>query len=179
MAVLRLLTVTIALGSAGSAALWAVPAVAQNRSLQSDGYFSPTYAASAQGSPYREVYSRTFGSAAPPPPDPQETAATLVPSKPVEDFVFVIDSKGLATYRADDYGDGQGAAIARGPLPPVPEAKLIAGATAQVPTVADNLYLQPPLETAGGPQAAPPAVTPILLTPPPEAKTPDGSLGNR
>lgn len=179
MAVLRLLIVTVALGSAGPSALWAVPAAAQDRGVQGDGYFSPTYAASAQGSPYRDVYSQTFGSAAPPPPDPQEAAATPIPSRPAEDLVFVIDSKGLATYRADDYGAGQGAAIARGPLPLVPEAKSIAGATAQVPTVADNLYLRPPLETAGGPPAAPPAATPILLIPPPETEATDGSTDDR
>ncbi|HIP79648.1 MAG TPA: hypothetical protein EYH07_14450, partial [Kiloniellaceae bacterium] len=98
MAVLRLLTVTGALGSFGLSALWAVSAAAQDRGVQGDGYFSPTYAASAQGSPYRDVYSETFGSAAPPPPDPQEAAATLLPSRPAENLVFVIDSKGLATY---------------------------------------------------------------------------------
>ncbi|WP_420347101.1 hypothetical protein [Pelagibius sp.] len=168
----RLPTMTAALSLLGLSALWPVPAAAQD-----GGYFSPTYASSAQGSPYRDVYSRTFGSATAAPEALQtpRAAAPVAASGPAGEVVFVIDSKGLATYRADDYAGGRGDAIARGAVPPMPETATIAGAVPQVPTVADNLYLRPPLETAGGPQPA----TPVLLIPSPETKAPTSASGEQ
>ena len=121
---------------------------------QAEGLSSPVYAASPNGSPYGEVYSRTFGASGdaypggeattanpPPPPAPAEAAGEVV---------YVIDSYGLQTYRATDYGRGTGAPIGHNPQP-LPAATA-SSAPLQVPTVADNLYLQPPLETAAGPQ---------------------------
>ncbi len=130
---------------------------------QIQGNSSPTFAASPQGSPYSAVYSRTFGTSGEPPaaapkrqPDPAPSAIPSVGGPPV---VYIIDSSGLLTYRKEDYAVGSGAAIARNPLPSNDSGTTGTTAPAQVPTVADNLYRQPPLETAAGPSAAGPAKT--------------------
>ncbi|WP_299620321.1 hypothetical protein [Pelagibius sp.] len=114
-----------------------------------DGFFSPTYATSAEGSPYSGVYSRTFGTTG-------DVPRGSVPQGDPEGLVYVIDSKGLSTYRATAF------AAAETPIPlrkPLPAGTQLAAprSRAQVPTVADTLYLQPPLPTAAGPDAPPPA----------------------
>ena len=114
-----------------------------------DSFFSPTYATSAEGSPYSGVYSQTFGMSGASPRGP-------VPQGNSEGLVYVIDSKGLSTYRAAALAAGETPIPLRKPLPL--ETRLAAPQSrAQVPTVADRLYLQPPLPTAAGPDAAPPA----------------------
>ncbi|NIA70120.1 hypothetical protein HBA54_16055 [Pelagibius litoralis] len=129
---------------------------------QGKGYFSPTYAASAEGSPYSEVYSRTFGAsgeAQQTPPltfaPPIETAAAK-PSATPDSVVYIIDSQGLLTFRSEDFAEGTGKAIAHNPLPTSRGPAANPMAPPQVPTVANSLYLQPPLETATGPAAPPP-----------------------
>ena len=117
------------------------------------GFFSPTYATSAEGSPYSGVYSRTFGTTgdAPRGPVPQGD-----PQGESEGLVYVIDSNGLSTYRAAELAAAETPIPLRKPLPV--ETQLTAPQSrAQVPTVADTLYLQPPLPTAAGPDAAAPA----------------------
>ena len=117
------------------------------------GFFSPTYATSAQGSPYSGVYSQTFGTTgdATRQPVPQSD-----PQGEPQGMVYVIDSKGLSTYRAAALAAGETPIPLRKPLPL--ETRLAAPQSrAQVPTVTDTLYLQPPLPTAAGPDAAPPA----------------------
>lgn len=124
---------------------------------QAEGLSSPTYAASSNGSPYSEIYSRTFGAsgaaAAPtstPGPDAEDAGVGVVSDGGV---VYVIDSNGLLTYRAEDFSRGSGPPIGHNPQP-LPAATAGAGSL-QVPTVADGLYLQPPLETAAGPTPPP------------------------
>ena len=113
------------------------------------GFFSPTYATSAEGSPYSGVYSRTFGTTG---DAPHESISKTDP----KGLVYVIDSKGLSTYRAAELAAAETPIPLRKPLPV--ETRLAAPQSrAQVPTVADTLYLQPPLPTAAGPDAAPPA----------------------
>ena len=117
------------------------------------GFFSPTYATSAEGSPYSRVYSQTFGTTG---DAPREPVSQIGPQGNTEGLVYVIDSNGLSTYRAAALASGETPIPLRKPLPV--ETRLAAPQSrAQVPTVADTLYLQPPLPTAAGPDAAPPA----------------------
>ncbi|HMA15383.1 MAG TPA: hypothetical protein VKP12_11390 [Kiloniellaceae bacterium] len=74
---------------------------------QDAAYFTPTYAAS-RGSPYSEVYARTFGAA------PLETAAP--PAASDAGAVYVIEDGRLLTYSAEDYARG-GPASAGAALP--------------------------------------------------------------
>lgn len=124
---------------------------------QAEGLSSPTYAASPQGSPYSEIYSRTFGASGAAAPGAGTATPGPTPSPGVEDaggeVVYVIDSNGLLTYRAEDFSRGAGTPIGHNPQP-LPAATASSG-TLQVPTVAKGLYLQPPLETAAGPAPAP------------------------
>lgn len=138
---------------------------------QTAPYFSPTYAAS-EGSPYSDVYARTFGAGAPPletsappasPPPPGPVAAEN--DSPV---VYVIDNGRLLTYRAEDYASGSGEAEAQVPLPKLNPAYPLTPPEVRMPTIADRLYgapaqEAPPLETAGG---APGAPRPLQLVPP-------------
>lgn len=122
---------------------------------QVQGSSSPIYAESAQGSPYREVYSRTFGTSGNPAEPLRGT--TPVPAETAEEVVYVINSNGLLTFRAEDYAQDQGGPIGHNPLPLMQAPNAVPTAPAQVPTVADSLYLQPPLATAAGPRSAQPA----------------------
>ncbi len=131
--------------------IWAVEAKAQN-----DPYFSPTFAASAKGSPYSSVYARTFGSGAP--------APAPAPAPEAPGVVYVIEGGGLLTYRAEDYAKGSGEAVARTALPPADFALGASAPPLQLPSIADKFYDAPPLETAAGPAAGP---APIPLYPPP------------
>jgi len=125
---------------------------------QDAAYFSPTYAAS-HGSPYSEVYARTFGAeggappmetAAPPPPARSAPSVPILPPFAPPPVVYVIEDNRLLTYDAEDYARGTGAALSGVALPgngsapggPAPEVR--------VPTIADRLYAPPPLETAAG-----------------------------
>lgn len=121
---------------------------------RTQGPSSPTYAASPQGSPYSAVYSRTFGSSgkaqAVGPAEQASPPAVTKPTAGEGPVVYVIDSSGLLTYRREDYAGG-GAALARTPLPSSDASTAGPMAPAEVPSVADNLYRQPPLETAAGP----------------------------
>jgi len=97
--------------------LWPLLAAA-GAAAQDAAYFSPTYAAS-RGSPYSEVYARTFG--APPletaAPAPAGTGASgAAGAAPAPTVVYVIEGGRLLTYRAEDYAGG-GAAVAGTPLP--------------------------------------------------------------
>ena len=124
---------------------------------QSAAYFSPTYAAS-EGSPYSEVYARTFGAGGPPletsappasPPggSPPRLAAPP-PGARVPVVVYVIEDGRLLTYSAEDYANG-GEASSRSALPSAGGGSLTP--QVRVPTVADRLYDTPALETAAGP----------------------------
>lgn len=136
--------------------LGSLPTVAWETSAaaQSAAYFSPTYAAS-QGSPYSEVYARTFGSGGPPletsapPPAVPETGPASAP----EATVYVIEGGRVLTYSAEDYASG-GTALARSALPSAGGGAI--APEVRVPTVADRLYdtpsPAPALETAAGPQ---------------------------
>lgn len=153
------------------AAVWPGAAVAQSPGPltpddisphgQVQGSSSPTYAESAQGSPYGEVYSRTFGASGEPAEPSRGTAPNAAPGpSPTEtagEVVYVIDSNGLLTFRAEDYGPGQAAPIGHNPQPLMQAPNAVPRTPAQVPTVADSLYLQPPLATAAGPRSAQPA----------------------
>lgn len=68
-------------------------------SAQEAAYFTPTYAAS-RGSPYSEVYARTFGA------PPLETAAPPAADGPGAAAVYVIEDGRLLTYSAEDYARG-------------------------------------------------------------------------
>ena len=102
---------------------------------QDAAYFSPTYAAS-RGSPYSEVYARTFG--APPletaaaPPAAAGTAAT----GPA--VVYVIEDGRLLTYSAGDYASGGGQALAGTALPTAPAGGRLYGAMPPQPAAADG-----------------------------------------
>ena len=119
---------------------------------QVEGLASPVYAASPTGSPYSTVYSRTFGATGEAPLTDSPASAGPAPAPTAEDVVYIIDSKGLLTYRAEDFSRGAGSPVSHNPQPP-PTAGAGA-APLQTPTVADSLYRQPPLETAAGPQPA-------------------------
>lgn len=134
-------------------------------SAQAQGYSSPTYAASAEGSPYAsgaasphsDIYARTFGStgAATTLAIPG-TAAPTAAEQPSDELVYVINSKGLLTFRAADFAEGKGEAIAHNPVPLPFGPNGGPAAPPLLPTVADNLYLRPPLETAAGKAATSP-----------------------
>lgn len=126
-------------------------------SAQSAAHFSPTYAAS-EGSPYSEVYARTFGAggppletSAPPPVDPPSlTAPPAPPESGPPAVVYVIENGRVLTYSAEAYAQ-DGEALARSDL-----ASVGGGAMppeVRVPTVADQFYAAPALETAAGPEA--------------------------
>ena len=132
---------------------------------QAQGFSSPTYAASAEGSPYAsgaasphsDIYARTFGStgAATTPTIPSAADPTAA-APPSEELVYVINSKGLLTFRAADFAEGTGEAIAHNPIPLPFGPNGGPAAPPLLPTVADSLYLQPPLETAAGKAATGP-----------------------
>jgi len=138
-----------------SLVFWAAGATAQNQP-----YFSPTFAASVKGSPYSDVYARTFGGGAPAPAPAPEATGNPAPGG----VVYVIEGGGLLTYRAEDYAKGSGEAVARAPLPPTDFARGISAPEVRLPSIADKFYAAPPLETAAGPIAGP---APIPLYPPP------------
>jgi hypothetical protein len=104
---------------------------------QDAAHFSPTYAAS-QGSPYSEIYARTFGT-------PRKTAAGGAPletaagtpaaaAKSAGDpvaapkVVYIIEGGRLLTYSAADYGRGVGEALAAAELPTGPAGGRLHGA---------------------------------------------------
>ena len=152
-------TVIASICLTAGAALWPTAAAAQTAS-----YFSPTYAAS-DGSPYSDVYARTFGSGGPPPArpgplgPPLTTAAPPIPPLPESKVVYVIETGRLLTIAAEDYARGREAPLAAVLLPPDSEAPALQ--EQELPSVADRLYGAEPLETAGGG-----AGTPIRLVPP-------------
>jgi hypothetical protein len=123
-------------------------------SAQSAAYFSPTYAAS-EGSPYSEVYARTFGAggppletSAPPPADPPRLAAPPAPAvQGAAAMVYVIEGGRLLTYNAEAYANG-GEALVRSALPS--EGGGAMNPEVRVPTVTDQFYAAPALETAAG-----------------------------
>lgn len=90
--------------------LWSLLAAGAT-AAQDAAYFSPIYAAS-QGSPYSEVYARTFGG------PPLETAAPAPAASvaPAPSVVYVIEGGRLLTYSAENYLSG-GDALAGAPLP--------------------------------------------------------------
>ncbi|GAB4358405.1 MAG: hypothetical protein Kow00114_10570 [Kiloniellaceae bacterium] len=142
-----------------AAALAVLPAGA---GAQDAAVFTPTYAAS-QGSPYSDVYARTFGTTGRPAaeePPPLETAAAppaqagapqaIAPGGTAPEVVYVIEGGRLLTFEAADYPAGTAADAA--PLPPAETAYIGAAPEVQVPTIADRLYRQPPAPApAGGP----------------------------
>jgi len=120
-------------------------------SAQSAAYFSPTYAAS-EGSPYSEVYARAFGAggppletSAPPPADPPRLTAPAAQGG--AGTVYVIEGGRLLTYNAEDYASG-GEALVRSELPSVGGGAMTP--EVRVPTVTDQFYAAPALETAAG-----------------------------
>jgi len=128
-------------------------------------YFSSTYAAS-EGSPYKEVYGRTFGAGAPletaaPPAAPPADPPTDPPPLPevAPEVVYVIEDGRLLTYSAADYAKGEGRARSLSPLPA--DSSPLGRPAVSLPSVADHLYGAPPAETAAGP-----AAVPIRLVPP-------------
>jgi hypothetical protein len=133
---------------------WGGAAVAQ-----SAAHFSPTYAAS-EGSPYSDIYARTFGAGA----RPLETAAPPAADTAGSSIVYVIEGGRLLTYSAEAYTEGgqaQGSTL----LPPAETDYRALSPQVRVPTVADGLYGTPPLDTAAGPDAgseAPAAPIPLL-----------------
>ena len=140
---------------AGAALVWSAAAAGQDAA-----YFTPTYAAS-QGSPYSEVYARTFGAppivtAAPPPAAPNPSVA------PTPSVVYVIEDGRLLTYSAEVYARGGGEPLAGAPLPAADASYGRLAPEVRVPTVADRLYARPPLESAAG---AAPDNGPIPLLP--------------
>lgn len=142
-----------------------LPAIA---AAQAQGYSSPTFAASAEGSPYAsgaasphsEIYARTFGSsgAATTQTVPSTAAPALAPQSS-DELVYVINSKGLLTFRATDFAAGKGEAIAHNPVPLPSGPNGGPAAPPLLPTVANSLYLQPPLETAAGESSTSPDKT--------------------
>ncbi|MGF1592193.1 MAG: hypothetical protein ACFCUW_02875 [Kiloniellaceae bacterium] len=130
---------------------------------QSAAHFSPTYAAS-EGSPYSEIYARTFGAGAPPletaaPPAIDTAEAPVIAESSV---VYVIEGGRLLTYSSEAYtggGQAQGSAL----LPPAEADYRALAPEVRVPTVADSLYGVPPLDTAAGPDTP---AAPIPLLPP-------------
>ena len=124
-------------------------------SAQNAAYFSPTYAAS-EGSPYSEVYARTFGaggppletSAPPPAPPPRLAAPPAPPGNSLPGVVYVIENGRVLTYSAEAYAQG-GEALARSDLPSVGGGAM--NPEVRVPTVADQFYAAPALKTAAGP----------------------------
>jgi hypothetical protein len=120
-------------------------------SAQNAAYFSPTYAAS-EGSPYSEVYARTFGAGGPPletgAPPPALTAPPPPPENARPTAVYVIEDGRVLTYSAEDYAQG-GEALARSDLPSVGGGAL--RPEVRVPIVTDQFYAAPALETAAGP----------------------------
>jgi hypothetical protein len=102
---------------------------------QDAAYFSPTYAAS-RGSPYSEVYARTFGAppletAAAPPAAAQAPASGL-------GVVYIIEGGRLLTYSAGDYASGGGQALAGTALPTAPAGGRLYGAMPPQPAAADG-----------------------------------------
>jgi len=149
------------LALAAAAVLAALPGHA---GAQDAAVFTPTYAASP-GSPYSDVYARTFGTtgrpdaaagqtepppletAAAPPASAEEAAPDVVPGA----VVYVIEGSRLLTYRAADYAGG-GSAVDQAPLPPAETAYIGGAPEVQVPTIADRLYSRSaPAAKAGGP----------------------------
>lgn len=139
---------------------------------QSAAYFSPTYAAS-EGSPYSEVYARTFGAGGPPletsAPPPALTAPPPPPENAPPTAVYVIEDGRVLTYSAKDYAQG-GEALARSDLPSVGGGAL--RPEVRVPTVTDQFYAAPALETAAGPDGQ---EQPIPLLP---QRKPEGKPAN-
>jgi hypothetical protein len=101
---------------AGAALVWSAAAAGQDAT-----YFTPTYAAS-QGSPYSEVYARTFGA------PPIVTAAPAPPAAPTPSVVYVIEDGRLLTYSAEVYARGGGEPLAGAPLPTTPTGGRLYGA---------------------------------------------------
>ncbi|WP_340118458.1 hypothetical protein [Pelagibius sp. 7325] len=158
----------------------AVALPAGSAGAQDAAVFTPTYAASP-GSPYSDVYARTFGTTGRPDaaagqaePPPLETAAppasaleaapafvpTGVPAG-VPAVVYVIEGSRLLTYRASDYAGG-GAAVDQAPLPPAETAYIGGAPEVRVPTIADRLYSRsapagPAVETGDPIPLLPPA----------------------
>lgn len=142
------------LGLAAMAAGAAAALLPEGGTAQPAPHFSSTYAAS-EGSPYKEVYGRTFGTAPEADPGPPlETAAP--PADP--GVVYVIEDGRLLTYSAADYAAGDGKAQSLSPQS-AGSSSLGRPATS-LPGVADHLYGAPPAETAAGP------ATPIRLIQP-------------
>lgn len=154
------------LALAAGVALAALAALPGHAGAQDAAVFTPTYAAST-GSPYSDVYARTFGTTgrpdaaasqaeplpletAAPPPSAQEAAPAVGPG-----VVYVIEGSRLLTYRAADYASG-GTAVDQAPLPPADTAYIGGAPEVQVPTIADRLYSRPPATPAGGPIPLPP-----------------------
>lgn len=137
---------------AASSPAWTVTAAGQEAA-----YFTPTYAAS-QGSPYSEVYARTFGAA------PLETAAPPPPSgAPTPSVVYVIEDGRLLTYSAEAYERGEGEPLAGTPLAAAEAPYGGFAPELRAARVTDRLYARPQLETTAG---AAPAGGPIPLLPP-------------
>lgn len=133
---------------AGAAAIFLPEGVA----AQPAPHFSSTYAAS-EGSPYKDVYGRTFGAAPEADPGlPLETAAPPAdPEVVAPEVVYVIEDGRLLTYSAADYATGGGEAQSLSALPV--ESSPLGRPAASLPSVADHLYGAPPAETAAGPAA--------------------------
>ncbi|MEQ8356421.1 MAG: hypothetical protein RH942_12840 [Kiloniellaceae bacterium] len=161
------LAATIAVLPAGVTALFCADQVA----AQSAPYFSSTYAAS-DGSPYSEVYARTFGAGGQPAGKAAVATATptLVPLGPplvtsappapsdTGNVVYVIENGRLLTYSGQDYARGGGEALEQTLLAPAGGGP--ATPRAELPSIANRLYGSPPLETAAG---AAVGTTPIPL----------------
>lgn len=139
------------------------PAAAQNAAT-----FSPTYAAS-EGSPYRDVYARTFGAGGPPAEGTPPLVTGASPPAPAADsagdVVYVIEDGRLLTYRAEDYARG-GPALSGAALPAA-AGDAAARPRAELSSITNRLYGAPPPQTTGAGPAAPSRPgSPIQLVPP-------------
>lgn len=107
----------------------ALPA-ASSAAAQDAAYFSPTFAAS-HGSPYSEIYARTFGA------PPLETAAPAPAAAPADapapSVVYVIENDRLLTYSATDFARGGAQALAGAALPTAPAGGRLYGAIPPAP----------------------------------------------
>jgi hypothetical protein len=103
---------------------------------QDAAYFTPTYAAS-RGSPYSEVYARTFA------PAPLETAAPPAEAARPAGVVYVIEDGRLLTYSAEAYAHG-GPASAGAALPAAAAEGRLYGAIPPQPALDVPLPLRKP-----------------------------------
>ena len=104
--------------------------LAGSAAAQDAAHFGPTYAAS-RGSPYSEVYARTFGA-------PLETAAPPPAAPGAPAVVYVIEDGRLLTYSAGDYASGGGQALAGTALPAAPTGGRLYGAIPPEPAAGDG-----------------------------------------